>query len=82
MRVLQIPESGGPARARNIGARLATGNILYFVDADVTIPRDAVSQIANVFQQQPDVAAVFGSYDDEGIRTGFLKRSVVWDLRY
>jgi glycosyltransferase involved in cell wall biosynthesis len=72
--VLRIPESGGPARARNLGARRAKGEILFFVDADVTIPKDAVSQIAGVFREQPDVTAVFGSYDDEPFEKNFLSQ--------
>jgi glycosyltransferase involved in cell wall biosynthesis len=44
-KVLKIPESQGPARARNLGAQNAQGDILFFVDADVVIPPDALSQI-------------------------------------
>jgi glycosyltransferase involved in cell wall biosynthesis len=74
MRVLRIPESGGPARARNLGANLAGGEILFFVDADVTIPRDAVKQITDIFQQESDLKALFGSYDDEPFENNFLSQ--------
>ena len=74
MQVLRIPTPGGPARARNLGAHTAKGDILFFVDADVTIPRDAVSQIAAAFQHDPDLTAVFGSYDDEPFETNFLSQ--------
>jgi GT2 family glycosyltransferase len=64
MQVLNVPGGPlGPAYARNRGAEAAIGNILFFVDADVVLPRTAVRQVANVFKTQPDVAAVFGSYD-------------------
>jgi len=74
MHVLQIPETGGPARARNLGAHRAVGDILFFVDADVIIPRDAIGQIADAFQQQPQFVAVFGSYDDEPFEKNFLSQ--------
>ena len=53
----------GPAYARNRGADVATGDILFFVDADVILPPSAIRQVANVFEAQPDLAAGFGSYD-------------------
>ena len=73
-RVLRIPKRGGPGRARNMGAQQARGDILFFVDADVTISRDAVNQIANSFQPDFAVTAVFGSYDDEPFETNFLSQ--------
>jgi glycosyltransferase involved in cell wall biosynthesis len=71
---LKVPVTGGPARARNLGARAAKGDILFFVDADVTVPRDAVGQIAAAFQSNPELTAVFGSYDDEPFETNFLSQ--------
>lgn len=35
--VLRFPSPGGPARARNFGASRAKGEIVFFVDADVTL---------------------------------------------
>ncbi|MBP1729373.1 MAG: glycosyl transferase [Deltaproteobacteria bacterium] len=73
-RILHNPESQGPARARNLGARAAVGNILLFIDADITIPRNALSQVAAVFRGDPGLAALFGSYDDEPQATDFLSQ--------
>jgi glycosyltransferase involved in cell wall biosynthesis len=63
--VFRYPFAGGPARARNLGARKATGEILFFIDADVTVPFDVIARVAAVFALSPELAAVFGSYDDE-----------------
>ena len=74
MRVLKRPVSGGPARARNMGAHHAKGDILFFIDADVTIPEDAIEQVVNAFQNDPDLDALIGSYDDEPFESNFLSQ--------
>ncbi|EFK09608.1 glycosyltransferase, group 2 family protein [delta proteobacterium NaphS2] len=74
MRVIRLPETGGPARARNAGARTAKGDILFFVDADVTIPPDALNQINRAFQGDAGLAAVLGSYDDAPYETNFFSQ--------
>ncbi len=35
--VIRYDSAGGPARARNRGAQEASGDILFFIDADVTV---------------------------------------------
>jgi len=72
--ILKIPTPGGPAKARNTGARKAKGDILFFVDADVTVAGDAISTVIEAFERDTDLAAVFGSYDDEPFETNFLSQ--------
>ncbi|MGH7231918.1 MAG: glycosyltransferase family 2 protein [Nitrospiraceae bacterium] len=74
LRVVKFQSPGGPARARNLGARHATGTILFFIDADVTVPQDAIRLVATAFAQAPEAAAVFGSYDDEPGERNFLSQ--------
>lgn len=59
------PRREGPASARNLGARHATGNILMFVDADVVVSLDALRIVKEEFENDPELTALFGSYDDE-----------------
>jgi glycosyltransferase involved in cell wall biosynthesis len=54
----------GPAAARNRGAAVASGGILVFIDADVAVHLDVLSRIERGFADRPDLAALFGSYDD------------------
>lgn len=63
-RVLRVATTRGPANARNVGAQVAEGEILVFLDADVEAHPDALQRVLDVFAQEPDVEAVFGSYDD------------------
>lgn len=72
--ILRLPTPGGPARARNLGAQRAKGEILFFVDADVTIARNAMGLVIEAFDREPDLAAIFGSYDDEPFETSFLSQ--------
>jgi hypothetical protein len=66
--------NAGPASARNCGASRATGDILFFVDADVVVTPDAVGRVVDVLAQNPDVAAVFGSYDDRPRAAGLVSQ--------
>lgn len=61
----------GPAGARNLGASCARGEILLFVDSDVVVPPQALSMIVNDFDQDPELAAVFGSYDRKPVWSNF-----------
>ena len=53
----------GPGFARNEAARVATGDVLVFIDADVCVSPTALSQFAELFRQRPDLGAAFGAYD-------------------
>ncbi len=72
--VLVLDERGGPARARNRGARAAGRAILLFVDADVEVPVDLAARVAGLFTAHPEVAAVFGSYDAEPAAPGLVSQ--------
>jgi GT2 family glycosyltransferase len=61
--VIALDARGGPARARNQGARATTRDLLLFLDADVEVPPDLVSRVAASLAD-PQITAVFGSYDD------------------
>jgi glycosyltransferase involved in cell wall biosynthesis len=73
--VIEEPPGSGPAHARNLGARDASGEVLVFVDADVVVHKDVFVRIRRAFADDPGLAALFGSYDDApeapGIVAGF-----------
>jgi len=56
-KVLRNSASTGPAAARNKGAAIAKGDIIFFIDADVTIYPDTLQKVEQVFAFQSDVAA-------------------------
>ena len=63
-RCIRTPRTLGPGGARNLGAQHAGGDVLVFVDADVVVPPEGLPLIAEDFRSDPELAAVFGSYDE------------------
>ena len=63
----------GPGGARNRGAGVARGEVLWFVDGDVVVHDDAADVLARAFGDE-SVAAVFGAYDDAPAASGFLSQ--------
>ena len=60
--------------ARNRGGALATGEILVFVDADVEVSRDALDKLIDGLKANPDVAALFGAYDESPAEQNFISQ--------
>ncbi|MBL8057844.1 MAG: glycosyltransferase [Anaerolineales bacterium] len=74
-RVLTTPRPGsGPAVARNLGARGAAGDVLFFCDADVEIRPETIGRLQAALAADPALAALFGSYDDAPGDPGFLSQ--------
>jgi glycosyltransferase involved in cell wall biosynthesis len=61
--VVRLEKQSGPAGARNRGAQIATGEILYFIDADTGVHPGNVGAVIEAFDADPDLDALFGSYD-------------------
>ncbi len=72
--VIRAEARGGPARARNVGAGAARGDILLFLDADVCVRPDTVARVAAAFRSDPALDALIGSYDDAPEAPDFLSQ--------
>lgn len=64
----------GPASARNRGADAAQAPIVAFVDSDVRVHPDALRRIVEHFRADPELGAVFGSYDAGPSDPGFVSQ--------
>ena len=67
----RLEKRSGSASARNYGARVATGEILLFLDSDTCVHDDTLALIERVFIEQNAPGAVIGSYDDNPSAEGF-----------
>jgi len=72
--VIANPSGRGPAAARNAGALAARGDVLLFIDADVEVQPATVVQVLEHLDRHPEVAAVFGSYDDDPAHPNFASQ--------
>ena len=74
VRLVRLATQRGPAYARNRGVGCAAGEIIVFLDADVTVQRGTVERIARAFEQDANLDALMGSYDDEPAEPSFLSQ--------
>src|ERR1035438_4291958 len=63
VKVLSTSGRGGPAGARNLGAKAALGEILLFLDSDCMVDPETLTKIQAEFCRDPELDAVMGSYD-------------------
>ena len=73
--------AAGPRRRSWVLPGLATwgrntprAEVLFFLDADVVAPADAVAQVKRVFADHADLDAVIGSYDTQPAATNFTSQ--------
>ncbi|MFH1279778.1 MAG: glycosyltransferase family A protein [Candidatus Eisenbacteria bacterium] len=65
VRVYHAPRNGGPALARNLGAREARGEIILFLDSDVIVHPETLGEVARFFRDHRDRSVLIGVYDAE-----------------
>lgn len=71
-RLLRTGGQLGPAAARNLGAKSARGEGLFFIDADCEVHADTLTKVADIFEAEPNLDALFGSYDDTPAASNFI----------
>ncbi len=73
-RLLRLERQSGPAVARNRGADVARGEVLLFVDADVSVHPETLAEVVAGFGSDSSVAALFGSYDRRPLMPQFVSQ--------
>ena len=72
--VLSTSGLEGPASARNLGARHAQGDYLFFLDADCSVHPETLALAARRLRAEPELDALFGSYDARPSAPGLVSR--------
>ena len=60
-KIIELEENKGPAFARNTGANSASGDILFFLDADCVVKNDALINIDKIFKNK-EINVIQGVY--------------------
>ena len=86
IKYIHIPNSGGPARPRNIGLEHARGEFVFIFDADDVMHPDKLALSLEAFLQHPQADLVFTNYasiDEKGcsLKSDYLKDyQILWSL--
>jgi glycosyltransferase involved in cell wall biosynthesis len=79
VKLVRASGNGGPARARNLGARAARGEYYFFVDSDTQILPDTLKRF---LERIRDADAVSGIYHPEPLNVGATPRYKAYLLHY
>lgn len=72
--LVRLDRNGGAAVARNRGSHVATGEILFFIDADVWVTPETLTTLHQTFLEPPQPAAVVGCYSPAQPLVNFYSR--------
>ncbi|WP_425040536.1 glycosyltransferase [Primorskyibacter sp. S187A] len=79
--LLRQSQNGGPAKARNTGARDATGDVIIFTDSDCELTPAWLGEMLKPFAD-PEIAAVKGAYLTRQREIGARFAQVEFEERY
>lgn len=74
VKLVELRENSGPAKARNAGVKAAKGNIIFFLDADVIVMDGTIKEVEDYFDKNPLSNCVIGICTKEPLNEGFVPR--------
>src|SRR4030066_672074 len=69
-KLFNISVNSGPAHARNFGVEQSKGDILFFIDSDTELDKEALGLINETFKQENDLAAIVGLPEKRSLGQG------------
>lgn len=82
VRYERLKKNGGPAKARNHGAKIASGNVLLFLDNDVILDSGVLRRVVDFFESHQNRVAVTGSWSREQSGGFFPRYKALRDWSY
>ena len=83
LRIIRLTRNKGPAAARNIAVKRAKGDVLVFLDSDVTVYPDTIEKIADKFKEDRDLTALTGVwYKHQNTKSFFPQFKALRDWSY
>lgn len=77
---VKLEKNAGPAFARNVGAKKAKGEILFFTDADTVLLPDTLLSTTKVIMENPEIKCFIGNYEKIPANSGFMPRyKALWE---
>lgn len=78
---IRLEQNSGQATARNEGARVAAGDILFFVDSDVAVRSDTLRKVAEAYKRE-NVSVYQGISSATPLNEGFGPKLMASKLYY
>ncbi len=72
VRIIEMEQNAGPAKARNRGVREAKGDIIFFLDSDVMVLDGTIQAVKDYFDKDPSAKCVIGICSTEALNDGFV----------
>lgn len=76
-KVLRTGVNGGPSVTRNLGAKHAEGEILFYLDGDIAMFPDAIENAVEEFGKSDEIGSVCGYH----AKTSLIKDSLIKEYR-
>ena len=70
-RLVRLPQQAGAARARNVGAGQARGDILFFIDSDCLVEPDTLGRVLAGYGRSEPGVVLGGTYTPRPFDRGF-----------
>lgn len=86
--IIHLRSDPGLSKARNVGLRKATGNVISFPDDDCKYPRDLLTDVVKAFSSMPDIDGLSGhTVDSSGRETAgrfgkkeeYVSKNNIWN---
>lgn len=74
VKLIQLKNNSGPAKARNVGVENAKGDIILFLDSDVVIHKDVLEKVNKFFKENKAAISLIGVYSKNPVNKGFIPK--------